>query len=110
MRDFRTRWGLRRTGKECIVAVKLRLKRTGRRHQPFYRLCAMDSRNSRDGRAIEELGLYDPKNKDPDKQVVLESDRIRYWLGTGAEPTETVRNLLRRAGIACRAGKKEAGD
>jgi len=96
-------------GKECIVAVKLRLKKTGRRHQPFFRLCAIDSRDPRDGRPIEELGLYDPRNKDPDKRVILESDRIKYWLSTGAEPTETVCNLLRRAGIACGSARMEAG-
>jgi small subunit ribosomal protein S16 len=96
-------------GKECIVAVKLRLKKTGRRHQPFFRLCAFDSRDSRDGRPIEELGLYDPNNKDPNKQVVLKSDRIKHWLSTGAQTTETVCDLLNRAGIACGPASTEAG-
>ena len=81
------------------MAVKLRLKRTGRRHLPCYRLNAIDSRAPRDGRAIEELGLYDPLQKDPDKQINFKRDRIEYWLSVGAVPSETVANLLETAGI-----------
>ena len=81
------------------MAVKLRLKRTGRRHLPCYRLNAVDSRAPRDGRVIEELGLYDPLQKDPDKQINFKRERIEYWLSVGAQPSETVANLLEKAGI-----------
>lgn len=87
------------------MAVKLRLKRLGRRHQSFYRLAAMDIRSPRDGRVIEELGWYDPEAKDPEKQVSLNRERIEYWLGVGARPSETVQNLLKREGIAAGAAK-----
>ena len=82
------------------MAVKLRLKRTGRRHLPCYRLNAVDSRAPRDGRVIEELGLYDPLQKEPDKQISIKRDRIEYWLSVGAQPSKTVANLLEKAGIA----------
>lgn len=82
------------------MAVKLRLKRTGRRHLPCYRLNAIDSRAPRDGRVIEELGLYDPLQKQPDKQVSFKRERIEYWLGVGAQPSKTVANLLEKVGIA----------
>ena len=81
------------------MAVKPRLKRTGRKHLPCYRLNAIDSRAPRDGRAIEELGLYDPLQKDPDKQINFKRERIEYWLSVGAQPSETVANLLETAGI-----------
>jgi len=80
--------------------VKLRLKRMGRRHRSFYRLGAMDSRSPRDGRLIEELGWYDPWAKESNQQLSLKRDRIEYWLQRGARPTETVRKLLSRQGIA----------
>lgn len=85
------------------MAVKLRLKRLGRTHRPFFRVAAMESRNQRDGRILEELGYYDPANKDPDAQVRLDVERIQYWLRVGAQPTETVRDLLRKQGIASKA-------
>ncbi len=81
------------------MAVKLRLKRFGRRHRSFYRLNAMDTRTPRDGRVIEELGWYDPEAKDPDKQISLKRERIEYWLGVGAQPSDTVVGLLKRHGI-----------
>ena len=80
--------------------VKIRLKRMGRRHRPFYRISAMDSRSPRDGRVIEELGIYDPIAKEQDKQVKLNEERIRYWLAQGAQASDTVRDILRRHGIA----------
>ena len=82
------------------MAVKLRLKRTGRRNLPCYRLNAIDSRTPRDGRVIEELGTYDPLQKEPEKQISFKRERIEYWLSVGAQPSETVANLLERAGIA----------
>ncbi len=81
------------------MAVKLRLKRMGRIHAPFYRLSAIDSRTPRDGRVIEELGHYDPMLKDKAKRFVVKMDRAQYWLGVGAIPSETVSTLLKRAGI-----------
>jgi small subunit ribosomal protein S16 len=84
------------------MAVKLRLKRLGRRHRSFYRLSAMESRSPRDGRVLEELGTYDPENKDAGAQVKFSADRIKYWLGQGAVPSETVASLLKKQGIAVR--------
>ena len=80
--------------------VKLRLKRFGRRHRSFFRISAMDSRAPRDGRVIEELGWYDPNAKEPEEQVSLNRERIEYWLSKGAQPSETVRDLLKRQGVA----------
>ena len=82
------------------MAVRLRLKRLGRRHRSFFRLSAMDARSPRDGRVLEELGYYDPANKSPDQQVNLNEELIKYWLGVGAVPSETVRSLLEKRGIA----------
>lgn len=81
------------------MAVKLRLKRMGRKNHAFYRLNAIDSRSPRDGRVIEELGFYDPANRDQTKQFVAKLDRCRYWLDTGAIPSETVSSLLKKQGL-----------
>lgn len=81
------------------MAVKIRLKRIGRRHRACYRLAATDSRAPRDGAVIEELGVYDPANKNPDQQVALRADRLQHWLKVGAVPSDTVRRLLVRAGL-----------
>jgi len=78
------------------VAVRLRLKRMGRRHRSFFRLNAMDGRSPRDGRVIEELGWYDPNAKSHDEQVALNRERIEHWLRLGAQPSETVRDLLKK--------------
>ena len=82
------------------MAVKIRLKRMGRRHKSFFRLSAMDTRRPRDGRVIEELGWYDPGAKEPDKRLSLNRERIEYWLSVGAQPSETVKEILVRQGIA----------
>lgn len=79
--------------------VKLRLKRFGRTHRPFYRLNAVDQRAKRDGRSIEELGTFDPLHKDEASQVNFNAERVKYWLSVGAQPSETVRSLIKRAGI-----------
>ena len=81
------------------MAVKLRLKRMGRSNAAFYRLNAIDSRSPRDGRVIEELGYYDPRNKDKEKQFVAKIDRCQYWLSVGAVPSETVSSLLKKSGV-----------
>ena len=83
--------------------VKLRLKRMGRRNRAFFRLCAFDAREERDGRSIEQLGTYDPMEKDEEKKVVLKRDRIEYWLSVGAQPTETVASILKKNNIAVKS-------
>lgn len=81
------------------MAVKLRMKRFGRTHHPVYRLTATDSRSPRDGRVLEELGQYDPLNEDASAQLKLNVERIQYWLGVGAQPSNTVGSLLKKQGI-----------
>jgi ribosomal protein S16 len=90
---------LRLDRKEHAMAVKLRLKRQGRKNHPFYRLNAINSQTPRDGRVIEELGFYDPLNKDKAKQFVAKLDRCTHWLNVGAIPSETVSSLLKKSGI-----------
>lgn len=85
--------------------VVLRLKRMGRRHRPFYRLSAMDKRSPRDGRAIEALGWFDPLAPE-DKQICFKADRIDYWLSVGAQPSQTVKSLLKRIDVDPTPGKK----
>ena len=80
------------------MAVRIRLKRLGRRHRPFFRICAMDARTPRDGRVIEELGYYDPMVKEVDARAVLKGDRIDYWLSVGAQPTPKVQVLIKKYG------------
>ena len=80
------------------MAVRIRLKRLGRRHRPFYRVCAMDSRAPRDGKVIEELGVYDPMIRETDARVTLNQERVSYWLGVGAQPTEKVQVLINKYG------------
>lgn len=77
--------------------VKLRLMRMGKTKQPTYRLVAADSRSPRDGRFIEVVGSYAPR--EPDNKVVLKAERITHWLGEGAQPTDRVRRLLVGAGL-----------
>ena len=83
--------------------VKLRLKRMGRRNRAFFRICAFDAREERDGRSIEQLGTYDPMEKDEEKKVVLKRERIEYWLSVGAQPTETVASILKKNKIAVKS-------
>ena len=82
------------------MAVRLRLKRFGRRNHPTYRLAAIERSKARDSQVLEELGHYDPRNKDASQQVSLKKERIEYWLSVGATPSETVANLLKKGGIA----------
>ncbi len=81
------------------MAVKLRLKRFGRRNRPFYRIVAIDGRRARDSITIEDLGYYDPIAKDEGKRFKVDSERVKYWLGVGAQPSETVKNILKKVGI-----------
>nr|NLI49899.1 30S ribosomal protein S16 [Propionibacterium sp.] len=78
------------------MAVKIRLKRMGKIRSPHYRIVVMDSRTKRDGRAIEEIGLYHPKS-DP-SVIQVNSERAQYWLGVGAQPTDTVVSLFKASG------------
>ena len=80
------------------MVVKLRLKRFGRLNHPTYRVCATDAQKPRDGRVIETLGYYLPKEKRKDEQVKLDNERIAYWLSVGAQPSETVASLIERTG------------
>ena len=82
------------------MATKIRLKRIGRRNRPFYRVVVMDSRNKRDGAAIEELGWFNPI--DQEKTYSLDEDRILHWLKTGAQPSDALLNLMKRSGLAHR--------
>lgn len=78
------------------MATKIRLKRLGKIRSPHYRIVVMDSRTKRDGRAIEEIGLYQPKN-DP-SVIKVDSERAQYWLGVGAQPTDAVVTIFKRTG------------
>jgi len=78
------------------VAVKIKLKRMGAKRNPQYRIIIADSRTRRDGRAIEEIGLYHPKT-DP-SLIKVDGERVQYWLGVGAQPTEAVQRLLEITG------------
>jgi small subunit ribosomal protein S16 len=91
------------------MAVRLRLKRMGRKNRSFYRLGAFDSRTRRDGRPIELLGHYDPLVVAEDKKYSLDRERISYWLSVGALPSETVQAILLSQGIDVpTSGKKRA--
>ncbi len=78
------------------MSVKIKLKRLGKIRLPQYRIVVMDSRKKRDGRAIEEIGLYHPK-EDP-SFIQVDSDRVQYWLGVGAQPTDAVAAILKITG------------
>ena len=80
------------------MAVRIRLKMMGRKHRPFFRLCAVDARKPRDGRVLEELGIYDPMVADTDARAVLRGERIDYWLGVGAIPSPKVAVLIKKYG------------
>ncbi len=80
------------------MAVRIRMKKLGRRHRPFYRICATDARRPRDGRVLEELGTYDPLVPETDARAVLNGERIQYWLSVGAQPSEKVQVLIKKYG------------
>jgi small subunit ribosomal protein S16 len=74
------------------------MKKLGRSHQAFFRICATDKRAPRDGRVLEELGTYDPRVPDTDARALLKADRVDYWLGVGAQPSERVAVLIKKYG------------
>jgi len=78
------------------VSVRIRMKMTGRKHQPFFRICVIDRQKSRDGLPIEELGTYDPKVKVKSERVKLNMERVAYWMSVGATPSDRVATLLKK--------------
>lgn len=84
---------------EDIMSVKIRLKKFGSKARPFYRIVVQDSREPRDGRTIEEVGIYHPIEAE-EKQVFFDAEKVRKWLDNGAQPSETVRGLLNRKNFA----------
>ncbi|EAP78389.1 MULTISPECIES: 30S ribosomal protein S16 [Roseovarius] len=82
------------------MAMKIRLARGGSKKRPFYRIVAADSRMPRDGRFIEKLGTYNPLlPKDSEERVKMDMERVQYWLGQGAQPTDRVSRFLEAAGV-----------
>lgn len=79
------------------MAVKLRLKRMGSKQRPFYRIVAADSRSPRDGRFIETVGTYQPIYKE--NNVTVDEEKVLKWLNNGAQPTDTVKNILSKTGV-----------
>ena len=78
--------------------VKIRLRRMGAKKAPFYRIVVADSRYPRDGRFIEEIGYYDPMTE-PAATIKIDADKAQKWIKNGAQPTDTVRTLLKKSGI-----------
>ncbi|WP_417262962.1 30S ribosomal protein S16 [Celeribacter sp.] len=82
------------------MAMKIRLARGGSKKRPFYSIVASDSRMPRDGRFIEKLGTYNPLlPKDSEERVKMDMERVQYWLGQGAQPTDRVSRMLEAAGV-----------
>ncbi len=79
------------------MAVKIRLKRLGKKKSPFYRIVVADARTARNGKSIDEIGTYDP-TKNP-SEFHVDADAVKKWLANGAQPTETVAKILKAAGI-----------
>lgn len=89
------------------MAVKLRLRRMGKKKQPVYKVVAADVRSPRDGKFIEAIGLYNPKANPA--VMDIQEDRALYWLGVGAQPTETVKNILSKKGILLKKDLQKQG-
>lgn len=89
------------------MAVKIRLKRMGAKKRPFYRVVIADSRSPRDGRFIETVGTYNPISQPA--EIKLDEEKILSWLGNGAQPSDTVRNLLSNAGILAKYNESKSG-
>lgn len=79
------------------MAVKIRLRRMGAKKNPFYRIGVADSRYPRDGRFIEEIGTYDPLKTPAD--VKIDADKAKQWIANGAQPTDTVKDILKKSGV-----------
>ncbi len=89
------------------MAVHIRLRRMGKKKQPFYRIVAIDSRAARDGKYLDNIGTYNPRLEPA--AVQLDSERVVYWLSKGAKPSDTVRSLLRRQGLLMRLHLQKLG-
>ncbi len=76
------------------------MKKMGRKHRPFFRICAMDIRVPRDGRVLEELGTYDPMVPETDARAILNGERVKHWLSVGAQPSDKVSVLIKKYGAA----------
>ena len=79
------------------MAVKIRLRRMGAKKNPFYRIVVADSRYPRDGRFVEEIGTYDPLKTPAD--VKIDADKAKQWIANGAQPTDTVKDILKKSGV-----------
>lgn len=80
------------------MAVRIRMKKMGKKARPFYRIVVVDSRTPRDGAVLEEVGHYDPMVSDTDARVVLKRERVDYWLGVGAQPSDKAAVLIKKYG------------
>lgn len=89
------------------MAVKIRLRRMGSKQRPFYRIVVADSRSPRDGRFISEVGTYNPITEPA--EIKIDKDAIKEWIKKGAQPTDTVRSLLKKNGILEEMHKEKAG-
>lgn len=78
------------------MSVRIRMKMMGRRHRPFFRICIIDRQKARDGKAIEEVGTYDPMVKIKSDRVKLNMERIEYWMSVGATPSDRVATLIKK--------------
>jgi len=78
------------------VSVRIRMKMTGRKHRPFFRICVIDRQKARDGLPIEELGTYDPMVKVKAERVKLNLERVDYWISVGATPSDRVATLIKK--------------
>jgi len=85
----------------AAMSVRIRMKKMGRKHRPFFRICVMDSRVARDGKTIEEVGFYDPMVHDKAARVKMNLERVEYWLSVGAQPSEKVNALIRKVKTNC---------
>ena len=88
------------------MAVRIRLTRYGKRNRPFFRLAVFDSRTRRDGRYLENLGVYDPLAKDALKKLDIHVDRLQHWISRGALPTPKVGKILEHCGVPLKAEAK----
>ena len=79
------------------MAVRIRMKKMGRRHRPFFRICVVDARKPRDGKTIEEVGHYDPMVREKSQRIKLNMERIDYWISVGAQPSEKVAVLIKKS-------------
>jgi len=79
--------------------VRIRMSRTGRRNRPFFRINAIDERVKRDGKVLEQLGWYNPIEKNVDKQLKLNDERVKFWISMGAQPSDTVMDMLAKRNL-----------